>query len=220
MIDDADRAAAANEVLVAAQAMSRAGLTPGRTGNVSRRFGTGMLITASGVAYAELTPADIVEVSLAGALAAGQKKPSSESPFHLAIYRTRPDVGAVVHTHSMHATVLACLSKPIPAFHYMVAAAGTAEIPCVGYETFGSQALSERVAAGLQAANACLMAHHGAIAVGATCAAALELAFDLETLAEQYYKVLTIGPAQVLDAAEMARVLQRFKSYGQRAQQR
>jgi L-fuculose-phosphate aldolase len=160
----------------------------------------------------------MVVVPFEGAPAKGQKKASSESPFHLAIYRARPDVGAIVHTHSMHATVLACHHKPIPAFHYMVAAAGTAEIPCVGYETFGSEALSRRVAAGLAHANACLMAHHGAIAVAATCAAALELAADLETLAEQYYKVLALGAPIILDAAEMARVVERFKGYGQRAQ--
>ena len=127
-------------------------------------------------------------------------------------------MNAVVHTHSLHAAVLACAGKPIPAFHYMVAVAGGKDIPLVPYAPFGTDELAGYVAEGLARRRACLMAHHGAIAMGETLGAALELAHEVEVLAEQYYKVLTLGPARVLSDAEMDDVLERFKSYGQKAQ--
>jgi L-fuculose-phosphate aldolase len=205
-------------VLDAALAMSRQGLSPGRSGNVSARFGGGMLITPSGMAYDTIQVQDIVAVTATGAVPSGARKPSSEWRFHLSAYAARPDQNAIVHTHSMHATVLACAHKPIPAFHYMVAAAGGAEVPCVPYATFGTDELSRHVAEGLRHHNACLMANHGMIALGATPARALELATDVEVLAEQYFKVLLLGSPNVLPADEMQTVIERFKSYGQKAQ--
>lgn len=205
-------------VLDTARAMSRSGLSPGRSGNVSARIGEGMLITPSGMAYDEIAAADIVRVGMDGSVADGQRKPSSEWHFHLAAYRTRSDRHAVVHTHSMHATVLACARKPIPAFHYMVAMAGGKDIPCVPYATFGTEDLARHVADGLKHRDACLMANHGLIATGETLGQALELAHDVEVLAEQYYKVLTLGAAHILDDAEMALMVEKFKAYGQKAQ--
>lgn len=207
-------------VLDTALAMSRSGLSPGRSGNVSARTGDGMFITPSGMAYEELSAGDIVHVALDGSVAKGQLKPSSEWHFHLAAYGARPDRSAIVHTHSMHATVLACAHKPIPAFHYMVAVAGGADIPCVPYATFGTQELAAYVAEGLRERDACLMANHGQIAIGTTLTHALELAHEVEVLAEQYYKVLALGPLSVnlLSEAQMAEMLERFKSYGQNAQ--
>lgn len=201
-------------VVDTALAMSRRGLSPGRSGNVSSRFEDGLLITPSGLAYDLITPADIVRVRLDGHLTPGQEAPSTELPFHLAVYRSRPDVGAIVHCHSMHATVLACARRPIPAFHYMVAAAGGDDIPLVPYATFGSEELARHVAEGLARRNACLMANHGQIAVGANGTAALVLAEEVEVLAEQYVKVLMLGTPHVLARDEMARVAERFSSYG------
>jgi L-fuculose-phosphate aldolase len=215
----ADNAAITREVVDTALSMSRQGLSPGRSGNVSARIGDDILITPSGMAYDTLAPSDIVRVSLEGVAAAGQRKPSSELGFHLAIYRARPDAGAVVHTHSLHATVLACARRPIPAFHYMVAVAGGDDIPLVPYATFGSEELAQHVAAGLAHRNACLMANHGQIAIGATCADALALAAEVEVLAEQYVKVLTLGSPHILARDEMAHVLERFGRYGQKAQE-
>ncbi len=210
-------AAARAEVISTALQMSRSGLSPGRSGNVSRRWREGMLITPTGMAYDELKPADVSFVDLEGK-PAGKRKPSSEWHFHLAIYNARSDVGAVVHTHSMHAVVLACVGKPVPAFHYMVAVAGGDDIPCVPYATFGTDALARHVVKGLAARNACLMAHHGMVAVGATLPGTLELAAEVETLCEQYWKVLALGRPALLPAAEMAEVIERFKGYGQNAQ--
>jgi L-fuculose-phosphate aldolase len=205
---------ARRSVVDTALAMSRRGLSPGRSGNVSSRFEDGLLITPTGLAYDLITPADIVRVRLDGHIPPGQPAPSSELLFHLAVYRSRPDVGAIVHCHSMHATVLACARRPIPAFHYMVAAAGGDDIPLAPYATFGSEELARHVAEGLARRNACLMANHGQIAVGANGTAALALAEEVEVLAEQYVKVLMLGTPHVLARDEMARVAECFSSYG------
>jgi L-fuculose-phosphate aldolase len=210
--------AARRAVIATALAMSERGLSPGHSGNVSCRWKNGMLITPTGMAYDEIKPRDIVFVAGDGSVPGKQRKPSSEWRFHLAAYHARPDMGAVVHTHSLHATVLACAGKSIPAFHYMVAVAGGKDIPVVPYATFGTNELATYVAGALAERNACLMANHGQITVGETLSAALELAAEVEVLAEQYVKVLTLGPPYLLSDAEMTVVLERFKGYGQKAQ--
>ncbi|RME95937.1 MAG: class II aldolase [Alphaproteobacteria bacterium] len=203
------------EVIDTALAMSREGLSPGTSGNVSVRFDDGMLITPTGMAYDDLLPEDIVFVGMDGARREGERKPSSEWPFHLAAYEARALARAVVHAHSLHATVLACARKPIPAFHYMVAIAGGKDIPVCAYATFGTKALAENVGRALRSRKACLMANHGQIACEATLQEALALAREVEFLATQYVQLLQIGEVHILDDAEMARVLERFAGYGQ-----
>jgi len=198
--------------------MSRSGLSPGRSGNVSCRWQSGMLITPSGMAYDVIKPEDIVFVDGDGATRKGERKPSSEWRFHLSAYAARPDRNAVVHTHSLHATVLACAHRPIPAFHYMVAVGGGVDVPLVPYATFGTDELAEYVARGLSERDACLMANHGQIAIGKDLASALELAKEIEVLAEQYVKVLTVGEVHMLGERSMGEVLERFAGYGQNAQ--
>jgi L-fuculose-phosphate aldolase len=207
------------EILDTALAMSRSGLSPCRSGNVSCRFADGLLITPSGLAYEDLKPKDIVFVAADGSVPGKQKKPSSEWQFHLAAYQARPDTSAVVHTHSTHAAVLASAGRAIPPFHYMVAVAGGADIPIVPYALFGSAELAAHVAQGLRDRKACLMAHHGVIATGETLARALELAHEVEVLAEQYYKLLLLGPPPLLSDAQMQEAIERFKTYGQNAQE-
>jgi L-fuculose-phosphate aldolase len=206
------------EIIATALEMSLSGLSPVRSGNVSCRLGDGMLITPTGMAYSELEPEDIVRVGRDGSVGAKQRQPSSEWHFHLAAYHARPDRHALVHTHSLHATVLACAHKPIPAFHYMVAVAGGKDIPCVPYATFGTDELARHVANGLKERDACLMANHGQIAIGETLHSALELAFEVEVLAEQYFKVLLLNAPHILPDAEMALMHEKFKSYGQKGQ--
>jgi L-fuculose-phosphate aldolase len=210
-------AALREEIVATARAMSASGLSPGRSGNVSARFEAGMLITPSGLAYDAMGAGDVVHVAGNGSVAAGQRAPSTEWHFHLAAYQARPDMHALVHTHSLHATVLACAGRSIPPFHYMVAVAGGSDIPLVPYATFGTPELAAHVAEGLRARKACLMAHHGQVAMGTTLSAALELAHDVEILAEQYFKVLALGPPQLLPEAEMSVVLEKFKKYGRAA---
>jgi L-fuculose-phosphate aldolase len=177
-----------------------------------------MLITASGVRPEDMDwHADVVFVDRAGAWAAAAKIPSSEWPFHQAIYKARPDAGSVVHCHSRFATALACAHLPIPAFHYMVAKAGAAEIPLAPYATYGTPELAAHAAAALKSCNACLLANHGQIAIGPSLDKALELAGEVEALAAQYITARAIGGPVLLPADEIARVAAKFKTYGKAA---
>ncbi len=194
--------------------MNACGINRGKSGNVSARWQDGFLITPSGLAYEKTQPRHLVFVDATGT-AHGVLAPSSEWRFHHDIYRTRRDCGAVVHAHASFATTLACLQREVPAFHYMVAVAGGDSIRCAPYATFGTQALSDHALAALEERRACLLANHGMIALGADLDAALALAVEVESLCEQYWRTLQIGMPHLLDAAEMSRVIEKFKSYGQ-----
>ncbi len=201
-------------VIAAARAMAEEGLSPGTSGNISLRVAGGLLVTPTGMASDLLAPEDIVALDLAGRAAAGQRAPSSEWPFHVAILKARPEISAVVHCHSRFATTLACLRRPIPSFHYMVAVAGGDDIRCADYATFGTDALSDAALAALADRRACLLANHGQIALGADLPAALKLAREVEVLAAQYWGTLAVGGPVLLDEAEMARVRAKFATYG------
>jgi len=205
-------------VIATARAMNESGINVNKSGNVSVRCarGTraGFLLTPTGVPYDRLEADDIAFVGDDGR-ATGRCEPSSEWRFHAAIYAARPELHAVVHTHSAHATALACQGLGIPAFHYMVAVAGGDDIRCSDYATFGTQALADNALAALQDRKACLLAHHGVIACGASLDAALALAVEVENLARTYVVVRSLGEPRLLDRAEMARVLERFRTYGQ-----
>jgi L-fuculose-phosphate aldolase len=203
------------EIVRVAQAMDRAGFCPSKSGNVSARVEGGFLVTPSGLPYARTTPDDLVLMSDSGEVRAGAKKPSSEWPFHAAIYAARPEVKAVVHNHSPRATALACARRGIPAFHYMIALAGGADVRCAEYATFGTDALARNAVAALDGRKAVLLANHGVIAVGASLEGAYTIAAEVENLAGQYLDLLASGlePA-ILDEAEMARVSEKFAGYG------
>ena len=201
-------------VLATARAMNASGINRGSAGNVSARCEGGFMITPTGMAYDECTAADMAKVGADGT-ASGRRKPSSEWRFHRDIYAARPEAGAVVHTHSPFATALACQEKGVPAFHYMVARFGGADVRCAAYATFGSQELSDAIIGALDGRCACLMAHHGMVVFGRDCDHALALAVELETLCEQYWRVLQLGAPKLLPAEEMTRVLAKFASYGQ-----
>jgi L-fuculose-phosphate aldolase len=197
-------------------AMNARGLNQGKAGNVSVRVAGGCLITPTGVPYAALTPADIVFLDTKGR-PHGSLLPSSEWHFHHAIYAARADAGAVVHTHALFCTTLACAGRAIPAFHYMVAVAGGPDIRCAPYATFGTPELAAHAVAALEGRTACLLANHGMIALGASPAKALDLAAEVETLAAMYWHVLQLGQPVLLDAAEMDVVLEKFRTYGVQA---
>lgn len=204
-------------VIEVARQMSREGLTAGRSGNVSKRYGDGFLITPSGMLCDDLSEEDIVLIDLEGAFH-GCRMPSSEWQFHLDIYRAHPAAGGIVHCHSRYATSLACANRPVPAFHYMVAAAGGRQIPLADYATFGTKKLSKAILKALGTKyRACLMANHGQIAYGRKAFAALELAREVEELAAQYCQTLQMGAPVILPDKEMDRVIEKFKSYGQNA---
>ena len=193
--------------------MSRLGLNQGRAGNASVRAGSGYLVTPTGMDYAALRPADIVAMDFGGT-ARGKRAPSSEWPFHGDILAKRPEFNAVLHAHPPHATALACLGKPIPAFHYMVAVAGGGDIRCGAYATFGTKALSRNVLKALEGRRACLLANHGMIVLGGDLIEALALAREVETLARQYMLALSAGKPKLLPAKEMDKVVGLFESYG------
>ena len=216
---DATSALAA-KVLTTARAMNASGINRGSAGNVSVRCDGGFLITPTGMAYDSCTAADMVKVGADGTVAAAtSRKPSSEWRFHRDIYAARPEACAVVHTHSPFATALACQGQGIPAFHYMVARFGSADLRCAAYATFGTQELSDAITSALDARCACLMAHHGMVVFGRDADHALALAIELETLCEHYWRVLQLGAPKLLPAEEMIRVLEKFATYGQQGDQ-
>jgi L-fuculose-phosphate aldolase len=214
---DAGRSGAELRTLVVAacRELTRRGLTYGTSGNVSvrcdaRRF----FLSPSGMDYEALQAEDVPLMDLDGRWF-GRRRPSSEWRFHRDILRSRQDVGAIVHTHSPRATALACTGRGIPPFHYMVAVAGGRDLRCAPYHRFGTQELSAAALTALEDRKACLLANHGVIATGADLPSAIALAGEVENLALQYCAALSLGGVRILDDAEMAGVLERFRSYGQ-----
>ena len=203
-------------VVHAVQRLDALGMNRGSTGNVSARQGQGMLITPTGMGADGLAPEDLVWVGFDGTVK-GDWQPSSEWHFHQAAYLARPDLQAVVHTHSTHAAALACLRRPLPAFHYMIAVAGGDSVPLVPYFTFGTEALSAAVGLALQDRDACLLANHGLVAAGATVAQAMKVVQEIESLCEVYLKALAVGEPHVLSTEEMRVVIDKFRSYGRTA---
>jgi L-fuculose-phosphate aldolase len=194
--------------------LARRGLTYGKSGNISvRRNERSFFVSPTGMAYESLVPEDIPLVDLEGRWF-GRRRPSSEWRFHRDILKARGEIAAIVHTHSPKATSLACTGRGIPAFHYMVAVAGGADIRCAPYTTFGSQDLSDGAVEALQGRLACLLANHGVIALGRDLEGALNLAGEVEDLAAKYCAALMLGDVRILDDFEMARVIDKFRTYG------
>ncbi len=214
-----DEAALREAIVHTAREMERLGINQGTSGNVSARCADGFLITPSGVSATALREDAIVWLPLdvaADAPVLAERKPSSEWRMHRDILRARPESNAVVHTHSMAATAMAIHGRDIPAHHYMVAVAGGNSIRCAPYATFGSQALSDHAVAALQGRYACLLAHHGVIAVASGLARALWIAHEVEVLAKQYLLASQLGTPPLLSDDEMAEVVEKFKDYGMR----
>jgi L-fuculose-phosphate aldolase len=207
-------------LVATAQQLDARGLNRGSTGNLSVRSAEvpgAFWVTPTGMGN-EVQPDDLVLMAVDatpdGRVLQGSWAPSSEWPFHRAIHAGRPDLQAVVHLHSPHATALACLRRPLPAFHYMVAVAGGDSVPCTPYHLFGTEALSQAVAAAFTSRNACLMANHGLVAGGTSLAHAAKVAVEIEALCGIYLQALAVGEPAVLTGAQMAEVIERFKTYG------
>lgn len=204
------------EVIDACRWMNATGLNQGTSGNISVRLGERIIATPSAVPYDRMEPEMLASQRLDGPAEdwAGPLPPTSEWRFHRDILRARPEAGAVVHTHAVHATALAMARRPIPACHYMVAVFGGADVAVAEYATFGTEALSANVLRALEGRNACLMANHGAVAVGPTLQRALWLMVELETLAKQYILSLQIGGPIVLEDARIAETMAGIAGYG------
>lgn len=197
----------------AARAMSARGLTTGTSGNVSARTPQGMVVTPSALPYATMRAEDTVHMGLDGSVIEGRRKPTTESHLHAAIYLARPEVGSIVHTHSTFCTTLSTHRKGIPPFHYMIGVAGGTDIRCADYATFGTPELAAHAVAALEGRAACLLANHGMVALGETPATTIELAAEVETLAELYWRALQIGEPVLLTEEEMADALRGFADY-------
>lgn len=202
-------------LLATCQAMAAAGLNPGAAGNLSVRTAAGCLITPSGLPWPELGADDFVPLTLDGH-AGGARAPSSEWRFHCDLYRTRPDLNAIIHTHAPFCTALACLHRSIPPFHYMVARFGGRDVRCAAYATYGTPELSAAVQAAMQDRFGCLMGNHGMLVAGPNLRHAHALATELESLAEQYWRACQLGEPVLLADDEIERVLEKFKGYGVR----
>lgn len=196
--------------------MVRSGLTTGSGGNLSLLSPVENLIaiSPSGIDYHDVTAADVVVVDRVGQVVAGERKPSSELGFHLALYAAREEITAIVHTHSVYATTIACMHWEIPAVHYLVAFSGD-KVPLAPYATFGSDQLADNIIASIGAYNAVLLANHGLVAVGKDMKNCFNVAEEIELVARIYYQTKSIGQPVLVDAEEMQRVADKFGSYGQ-----
>lgn len=192
-------------------------LNRGMSGNISARYMHGMLISASGAQLGELQEEEIVFVDAQGS-SNGEYPPSSEWRIHRDIYVARPEFSAIVHTHSIAATTLACLRLDIPPLHYMIVRAGSRSIPCASYATFGTQELSDRVVEALAGRKACLLANHGMIAAGSSVFDATMLAGEVESLAELYLRTTRTGCPHLLSDEELEAAERQFRDlrYGRR----
>jgi L-fuculose-phosphate aldolase len=198
--------------------MNACGLSQGTSGNISVRYGDRMLITPSATPYDDITPEMIAAMPIDGDYGAwsGPLQPSTEWRFHLDILKSRPEVGAVVHTHATFATVLSIARREIPACHYMIAAFGGNNVRCAEYATFGTKDLSQNALAALEGRSACLLANHGMIATGPTLDKAMWAAVELETIAKQYYYALALDSMTILTDEQIADTQKSFATYGLR----
>lgn len=191
-------------------------LTTGSGGNLSiynREAGL-VAISPSGIEYSEMQPEDVVLVDPEGAVREGTRTPSSELSSHLGLYRKRDDIRAVLHTHSVYATTIACLHWELPAVHYLVGFAGT-KVPLAPYATYGTEELAENICRTIGKSNAVLLANHGLMAVGKDLRTAFTIAEEIELVARIYYQAKSVGEPVILSDEEMDRVIKRFQTYGQ-----
>ena len=206
------------EVARIARQMISSGLVTGTSGNVSARTPEGnVLITPSGLDYGQLEPDDVVLVDLEKNVLEGALEPSSETPMHTGIYRARPRVDAVVHTHSRFATTLACLSLEIPPVHYMLTTLSQdGRIPLAPYATYGTEELAGYASESLgESRNACLLQNHGTITVGESAEEAFSRTVVLEEMAEVYYRARLAGEPVFLSPEQVEEVATKITDYGQ-----
>jgi L-fuculose-phosphate aldolase len=198
------------EIVRVARLLRTRGLAVGTSGNVGARLDDGRIaITPSTMDYDEMTADDVVIVAADGSRSEGRHRPSSELHLHLAVFAARPEVRAIVHTHSPFATTFGAARREIPAVHYVLAllvAPGRDALRVAPYATFGTEELARNAAVTLGADNAVLLANHGAIAVASSLASALGRAERVEELAMLAWRAEQIGGATLLDAAELDRV--------------
>ena len=206
------------EVARVARRLISSGLVTGTSGNVSARTPEGdVLITASGLDYEGMKPEDVVLVDLDTNVLEGEFVPSTETPMHTGIYKARPNVGAVVHTHSRFATTLACLGWAIPPVHYMLTTlSGDGRVPIAPYNLYGTEELAAGAAAALgEHHDACLLQNHGTITVADSAEKAFSRTVTLEEMAEVFYRARLAGEPLLLGERLISEVAEKISGYGQ-----
>jgi L-fuculose-phosphate aldolase len=216
-MDNLDTTGMAGEIVDTCRTMMSTGLVVGTWGNVSRRCSPeSFQITPSGIPYHELQPGDIVDVDLQSGDCSGNMRPSTETPLHVAIYRRRPDVGAIVHTHSPYAAVFAVNRTEIPVLLEEMAQLVGGSVSVTPYAAPGSTDLAERAVDALQDRAAVLLANHGLVGVGRTLRDALTVCQVVEKSAQVFLWAKLSGSPHLLGVQEVQKLRQGFlRNYGQ-----
>ncbi len=204
------------QLLLTLRRMVELGLNRGTAGNASVRCADNVLITPSALPVADMGESDMVLLDNNGKVLQG-RKPSSEWRVHCDILNARAEIGAVLHMHSTYATTLACLGRDVPAVHYHIAIAGGDNIRCAPYTLFGEQTLADFASDALHGRKACLLGNHGMIALGKDLDDALAVAQEVEFLCELYWRTLAVGTPNILSAAQMQVVQEKFVEYKKRS---
>jgi L-fuculose-phosphate aldolase len=205
-------------VIDSVRELDKLGYLPGSSGNISVRTDDDtVLVTPSGLPYAGIEAGDLIRIDMDCNILEGDLKPSTETPMHTGVYRERPDVQCIVHTHSRFCTVLACLGMEIPPMHYMLATINSdGTIPLAPYATYGTEELAQGAAGALgEAGGGCLLANHGMLAVGTDPAKAVDHTIVMEEIAAAYYHALAVRPPNILRPDQIAEVAAKIGGYGQ-----
>jgi L-ribulose-5-phosphate 4-epimerase len=188
-------------------------------GNVSGRDPeTGyVVIKPSGVKYEDLQPEQLIVLDVNGKVLEGDLKPSSDTASHLYIYRQRPDVNGVVHTHSPYATAFAAIGKPIPVYLTAIADEFGGPIPCGGFALIGSEAIGKVVVESIGNSPAVLLKNHGVFTIGKNAETAVKAAVMVEDVARAVWLALQLGRPDEIPAEDVAKLHQRYTNvYGQK----
>jgi len=208
------------EVLAGNLELPKQGLVKGTSGNVSGRDPESNLVVIkpSGYRYEEMTTADMVVVDLEGNVVEGHLKPSVDTATHLYIYRHRPDVNGIVHTHSPYATSFAALGQPIPPCLTAAAMLG-GEIPLGGYVPIGGEAIGEEIVKKIGQSMAIIMQNHGVFTIGPNPTVAVKMAVEVEEIAKITHLALSQGQPIILTPEQVAEVADLYRyRYGQQGQ--
>ncbi|MBY0399724.1 class II aldolase/adducin family protein [Myxococcota bacterium] len=182
--------------------MDRAGLTEGTAGNLSARTRTGeIVLTPTAMRYAEMTEEDLVVTDLDGRILEGRRPPTTELALHLACLRRHPEIGAVAHTHPVHATMFAVCGRPIPCAIEELELYIGGDVPISAYHRTGTALLGEAVAPLLTDRAAALLANHGLVVVAETPAEAIGLTKLVERAAQIMAGVERLGTPKPLPEA-------------------
>ncbi len=195
----------------------RRGLTTGSFGNLSVFVPEAkvMVISPSGLDYDRVSPQDVSVVTMDGVVLDGARKPSSEADLHRVFYQNDPTVGAVVHTHSTYATLMACLGKSLEPIHYLIAYAGAMEVPCIPYYPFGTMELAQAAYEGMGKGRALLLGGHGLVCVGPNLGYTVDAAQQLEFVARLCYQAMVVGGGVNLTEEQLSSAFDALKRHHQ-----